>query len=497
MHSRSRRTAAVAALLFLTAAACSDSPTGLPQSVASVLVSPSQHSLIVGETVQLTAAPRAADGRQLTGPQVTWSTSDALVATVTAQGLVEAKGQGPVTISATVEGKTGRAQIAVSSIPIATLTANVSELTLEEGDTYALVATPKDAAGNVLADRVCIWQSSDPIAATITPTGLQTATVKAYHAVANPVMLVVRCEGKQVEAPLRITARAVAAHDLIYHRQVNGRYELALLSLAGNGVPQRIDVGSIGGNLGAFSPTARPDGGRIAFSAFAEQSRAEIFVVDRDGGTPTRLTNALEGSSEAVWSPDGTKIAFVRSSGQGVTYDVWVMNADGTNQVNLTADASASIDNRMPTWSPDSKSIAFARSENVAFNDPGPFGIWVMNASDGSGKRRLVPGGYFDLWPSWSPDGQRIAFVRHDAAHGADLTIVNVDGTGLRRIAVPDYDESPVWSPDGALIAFANRDPVLGRMEIYTVRADGSDVRRRTTSAEWGGGSAPAWIARR
>src|SRR5918999_279279 len=398
MHSRSRRAAAAAAHLILLAAACGDSsstaPTG-PVVVASVRVTPNQQSLFVGQSVELDAEPLASDGRPLADRAVQWTSSDEALATVSGTGFVEAKGEGPVTITATSEGKKGYAQITVSRIPIASVTANVTQLSLELGDTYALVASPKDAAGNPLTDRVCSWVSTDVMAAPLTPTGLQTATVTAHRTAT--VTLTARCEGKTADVAVTITP---------------------------------------------------------------------------------------------------LKVARIVASIEAIALEIGVMNADGTNEVNLTADASVSIDNRMPTWSPDSRQIAFARDEDAGFNYSGPYQIFVIDARDGSGKRRLVQLLGSNIWPSWSPDGRRIAFTRSDVTYGTDVMVANVDGTGLVRIAVPDFQEGPSWSPDSAMIAFASRDPELGRMEIYTVRADGSDVRRRTTSVEWGGGSGVSWMAR-
>ena len=117
------------------------------------------------------------------------------------------------------------------------------------------------------------------------------------------------------------------------------------------------------------------------------------FVMNADGTNPIRLTDPSNGVNDRnpVWSPDGTKIAY-HSHPQG-TWDVMVMDADGSNQVNLTNSDTNAID---PTWSPDGTKIAFSASSETL-----PQTIFLMNA-DGSNPSQLTTLS-LSAWPAWSP----------------------------------------------------------------------------------------------
>ena len=118
-----------------------------------------------------------------------------------------------------------------------------------------------------------------------------------------------------------------------------------------------------------------------------------------------------------AWSPDGSKIAF------GVAYaqnsDIWVMNADGSNQINLTNKPGLYWGN---AWSPNGSKIAFG------LGPVNEIDIWVMN-SDGSNKINLTgkPGNYWE--PTWSPDAGKISFVSAGAEEKFDIWVMNADGS--------------------------------------------------------------------
>jgi TolB protein len=149
------------------------------------------------------------------------------------------------------------------------------------------------------------------------------------------------------------------------------------------------------------------------------------------------------------WSPHGDKILFAHgvkdSEDLSVNHDIYVMNTDGRNVVNLTQ--TPDIDEYGPRWSPDEKQIAFIRGKD----------IWVMNA-DGSQKRNLISGPENGWDPSWSPDGKKIAFVttRTSRSQGAlcqggcigysELYVMNVDGSN--PVNLTNNPNSWVGKPD-------------------------------------------------
>src|SRR5207247_6627682 len=144
-------------------------------AVASVEVTPPAPTVVVGATVQLAGTAKDAAGTPLTGRAVTWQTSDATIATVDASGLVTGKAAGgPVTITATSEGKSGTSAVTVTAIPVATVDVTPPTAAREAGTTVELPATPRDANGNSLSGRVVTWQTTDLAIATVDATGLVT-----------------------------------------------------------------------------------------------------------------------------------------------------------------------------------------------------------------------------------------------------------------------------------------------------------------------------------
>ncbi|MEP6688663.1 MAG: Ig-like domain-containing protein [Gemmatimonadales bacterium] len=167
------RPATRSALLILLAACGGTGPTDDPD-VAEVVVAPATATVESGGQVQLTATLKDAGGRTLTGRTVTWSSSDPTVATVAGDGAVTGVAEGPATITATAESRSGTAAVVVGPAAVATIALGPNGPSGVPGEPVQLSATLHDAGGHVLSGRTVTWSSTDPAKATVDATGLVT-----------------------------------------------------------------------------------------------------------------------------------------------------------------------------------------------------------------------------------------------------------------------------------------------------------------------------------
>lgn len=191
-----------------------------------------------------------------------------------------------------------------------------------------------------------------------------------------------------------------------------------------------------------------------------------------------QLTTDSSPDLRPAWNPAGTRVAYY--SGRSGNDDIWVVNADASEEARLTRDPAS---DRRPAWSPDGTKIAFD-SDRAGTRD-----IWIMNA-DGSGQRQLTDLPGEEMFASWSPDGSQIVFFSYDAGR-SDIWAIDVDGGDPRPLTenLADVDRgqcafachSPAFSPDGSKIVFHADEG--GKRSIWLMDADG-DNRTVLTSAK-------------
>lgn len=176
-----------------------------PRPVGSVTVSPQAASIVVGATQQLTAVVYDTAGGALADRVVSWTSSDPAVAAVAANGMVSATGAGgPVTITASAEGKTGTAAITVAPVPVATVTLEPGSVSLQVGATAQFRVVARDAAGNVLVGRSAMLVSSNAAVATVDDAGVVRGVA------AGTAVLTATSEGKTGTAAITVTPVPVA-----------------------------------------------------------------------------------------------------------------------------------------------------------------------------------------------------------------------------------------------------------------------------------------------
>lgn len=203
----------------------------------------------------------------------------------------------------------------------------------------------------------------------------------------------------------------------------------------------------------AATPTsagpAAPDlPGRIAFHSDRDGS-LDIYVMDANGGNVQRLTDAPGRDFEPAWSPDGATIVFSSDRDDPANAQLYLMDADGSNQRLLMPYTPADFVGAR--WSPDGEWIAFHSNQET---DGVPwFNVYKVR-KDGSELTNLTNSVDNSFRPDWSPDGQRIAFMSERDGN-RELYVMNADGSNTVRLTDNSGDDNyPRWSPDGSTILF-------------------------------------------
>jgi Tol biopolymer transport system component len=270
---------------------------------------------------------------------------------------------------------------------------------------------------------------------------------------------------------------------LIIRRVQAGVLAVAVVAGCMVGIYALTRVVQPGGNTPAIDispmPTVPHENGRIAYS-LSTGSGMELHSVQADGSDDRTIPTPPGLPWLHAWAPDGSKIAVAIFPGGGGERAIWVMNADGSNPLQVARSENVSV----PSWSPDGSTIAYAARAD------GRTEIHLVNPDGSSDRIVHAQGaeGTFSIFSAqFSPDGTQILFV------------MDTDGTNVRRVTTTGSDYDPHWSPDGTQIVFTRQEVVeaggrsVATSDIFVMKADGSDVRRLTNGDDRNTNLYPQW----
>ncbi len=227
-------------LAVLVATACSAGSLDPGRAaVETVEVAPTVASVAVGSSFTLLVEARDADGNQLEDRRAFWAVEDPAIALVNESGRVTARKVGVVQVAASIEGKSGFAQVTVTNTPVMSVVITPGNATILAGESVQFAAQPRDASGLPLSGRPVAWRSSAPTVATVNASGLVTALG------AGAAIITAESEGKSALASVNVSAVAVESVRLTPQTQVmvigqSAQLQAQALDAAGNVLPGRV-----------------------------------------------------------------------------------------------------------------------------------------------------------------------------------------------------------------------------------------------------------------
>lgn len=428
------------ALVLLTIAASiscsgSDHTTGPDPTVSGIRIYAPPAPMVVDESYHLTAISEATGSDLSTDPSLTWSSSNATVATVTL-GIVTAVGPGTAEITAEGNGKGGKTTISVTTT-VRTLSQDVFTSGVlgfssarNGGELDAYIVGPAGLTritANGDQEQFDGWSpNGSRIAVLRFPVDVDFFTSHTLNADGTDDVLV--SNGIVNWAPdWKHRGSIVANQVMISNADGSGSHT----------------VGPAGYYLDG--PWWSHDGSHFAFAYSPDAiTLADIYVANADGSGLIDVTNTPALSELfADWSPDGSTLAIAgENPAAGVGSGIFTVSTNGTGLKQLTRETDPRGDYE-PQWSPDGKRIMFTTYLGATF------GVYII-APDGGNPQRFSPAGLFSGFGKWSPDGSRIAFTGYNdrSSRFQDIFVMTTDRKSMVRITKDAADNlGPFWKP--------------------------------------------------
>jgi uncharacterized protein YjdB len=434
---------------------------------------------------QLAAVVRDARGRALTGRAVAWTSADPTVVAVDGSGRLAAVKAGATTVVAASEGRSAAMVVVITAAPATRIALPASAIDIEVGELTPLAVALHDARDQP-TQRPVTWTTSDSAIATVSVAGLVTAlrlgTVeltatsdgpqRAHHAARRRGA---RLRSRVQPAPERRRSMGAAApaprhgHPARCGAPRHQRNERPARRVARRQPPR------------GRRTRVRPVDGRRATRAGPPRPHRHDAPAARDAGRARGVGTGLEPRRHP------SRLHLRLGAERGTPH---LPHRRGRPRPHELPRAGTTTE-ESPSWSPDGTRLAYAAS------DANGSAIWTMRA-DGTDRRRITTLGGQNTRPAWLPTGQVIAFEHFDAFAG-DHAVRLVPAAGgattlLTAVTTSSVASQPTWSPDGRFVAFVQ--VVDGAAELFTMRPDGSALRRRTFGGAGRDVAGPAWTAR-
>lgn len=444
-----------------------------PSALATITVTATDTDLDVGETVQATVVARAVGGAPTSVQGVTWTTSDSLVARVSATGAIDAEGPGSATITAASGSISGSITVRVVDRAHSLVFSSSVMPTALRGDTTLLKVIVRDSGLRVMSTRPVRWTSRNEAVATVSEAGVALGRAKGRTWIVARSGLTSDSVEMIVIAPRGGPNREVSFR----HLAPNGAEEVRVwagpgnlierVSTAGRAVrsyrwssdgewmivayrptpllPASVELIEIGGGARlAYTPAGVQDAdlslpnSQLAMSV-AVAGRQVIAVMDIDGTNLRHVTDDAGSAVAPLWAPDGRQIAFLKTPDpDALIGELWLMSPDGSSQVRVASLA------RNVAWSPDAKQLAFDDGDRV----------WLVKR-DGSGLVAISPPPNPSLAtengrPRWSSDGRRLVH-----SYSGEVRVLASTGSILSTQTIDPSVKHPDFSPDGEFLIYA------------------------------------------